>query len=103
MERTPRMIMATLALAGGLAGCQSKFQGGENGIATKDIKVTENYDQAKIDKDFCYISEGDPVTVGERSSVREGANGEFEPVIKLINNDCTGWAYDDSSLNDKIK
>lgn len=101
-HKSARVLLASVLLAGGLAGCQSKFQGGENGVASRDIKVTVNNNALNIEKEHCTIDKDDPFSIGSFSTLRTGAN-EREPIVELISHDCTGWAINDSSLNDIIK
>lgn len=85
-----------------LAGCQSKFQNGDQLKATRDIKVVVNYNSSDLYKPTCIIHEGDRVTVTGFSSLSLGST-EKQGLIQLSSPDCTGWTADDSSLNRKLK
>lgn len=85
-----------------LTGCHSKFQNGDVLVAQEDIRVVEDYNTSGIFKPQCTINEGDLVTITGFSTLSEGAI-EKQGLIRLSSNNCTGWAHDDTSLNNKLK
>lgn len=95
------LVVVSVLAIGVLTGCHSKFQYNDSLVAQEDIIVVEDYDNWQLPK--CTINKGDAVTITGFSSLKQGGGSETQPLIELSSSGCTGWAFDDPSLNDKLK
>jgi len=86
-----------------LTGCHSKFQYGDITIAQEDIRVVEDYNAPTLNKPTCTIHEGDSVTISGFSTLSMGSSAKQGLIELSSSNGCVGWAFDDISLNNKLK
>jgi len=102
IESTVRIALATTAIAGGLAGCSSKFDNGDKLVAKENITVVTDYNASTVYKPTCEIKEGESVKVTGFSTLNLGSS-DRQRLIELDSSTCTGWAIDSPSLNNKLK
>ncbi len=102
VESSIRIALATTAIAGGLAGCSSKFDNGDQLVAKENITVVTDYNAPSLYKPTCDIKKGEAVEVEGFSTLSLGST-EKQEIIELSSPNCTGWAFDDRSLNNKLK
>lgn len=86
-----------------LTGCHSKFQYNDSLVAQEDITVVEDYNAPTLNKPTCTIHEGDSVTITAFSTLSMGSSAKQGLIELSSSNGCVGWAFDDSSLNGKLK
>jgi len=95
-------VVVIVVLAVVLSSCSSGLELGHTGTAKKNIVVVIDYNLGSY-KPKCTIERGNSVRVVDFSTLNLGS-GERQPLVELSSsNGCRGWAFDDSSLSNKIK